>query len=779
MPTSCTGKIVWKRLNPLLFSGWFLFLFSSPPSYSQDPMSLLGGGLLKSIQEKGGKDLGLEVPEEESKSAEVRRLEEIEKIEGEPLSRLERFFVGEEGERWIQIEKELKKERLQLLKGGGVKGEKEGEQGEKPGRSEVTRLEPEDPLRELIERRLKGEPIPEELIDLEIKEGELRKDLRQFGYDLFKEERSRFAPSEELPVGPNYVIGPGDELTVTLWGIVEGIFQLKVSPEGEVTLPKVGVVSVAGVRFGDVESYLREHLSRYYKDFNIRVTMSRIHTIQVYVVGEVEKPGRYTVSSLSTAFHALFSAGGPTKDGSLRSIQVLRNGEMVQRIDLYDFIRKGDTRQDVHLLNGDTVFVPIIGEVVALAGEVYRPAIYEVLPGEGLDQVLEIAGGLLPIASKVRIQIERFEGNEQKILLDVEDVAKSPGGGLQNLDLIKVYPVYREPWGIVTLEGVVRYPGEYSFREGMRISDLLRPEQLLPETFTGRAEVVRLDKKTYDIRVIEFSPEAVLRGDRGADLLLEPRDRLVFFSYVRKPGTITLEGEVQRPGAYSFERGERLSSVLKRAGGYTEKAFPQGAIFTRKAVAEGQERQRRAFLTTQEKALLQESAAVAASGLGEDAQTVAYELNQRRELLRLQAERVQEGRIVIRLAPLERFEGGPYDILLEDGDKLIIPQVPAYVSVMGEVRNPSSFVYKKGEGARYYIAQAGGFTSKAEKEEAYILRSDGTAAILDSKTALHPGDSIVIPTKLEVKYRPLPFWRDIASIVGDVAVTIVALVTVF
>ena len=190
--------------------------------------------------------------------------------------------------------------------------------------------------------------------------------LKQFGYDIFNKTASSFAPPATMSVGPDYIIGPGDQFTLTLWGTTEGIYNLQVSKEGDITLPKVGVVSVAGVRFGELERTLKRHLSKYYGNFNLSVAMGGLKTVTIYVVGEVTKPGSYSLSSLTTVYGALFAAGGTTKQGTLRAIQVLRTGKIIKTIDLYEFLLKGDRSQDIKLQNEDTVFVPLIGPVAGV-----------------------------------------------------------------------------------------------------------------------------------------------------------------------------------------------------------------------------------------------------------------------------------------------------------------------------------------------------------------------------------------------------------------------------
>ena len=244
--------------------------------------------------------------------------------------------------------------------------------------------------------------------------------LQQFGYDTFLKTTSSFAPAVSVPVGPDYLIGPGDQFTITLWGTTEGIYNLQVTKEGNITLPKVGVVPVAGLKYGELENTLRKSLSRYYSNFNLSIAMGSLKTITVYVVGEVENPGSYSLSSLSTVYSALFSAGGPTKKGTLRAIQILRSGKVIKTIDLYDFLLKGDRSQDIRLRHEDTVFVPLIGPVVGVSGVVYRPAIYELKGGETLSDVIKTAGGIMPISLASRLQLTRFSDNEKKVILDIQ-----------------------------------------------------------------------------------------------------------------------------------------------------------------------------------------------------------------------------------------------------------------------------------------------------------------------------------------------------------------------
>src|SRR5262245_49737020 len=217
--------------------------------------------------------------------------------------------------------------------------------------------------------------------------------LRQFGYDLFTRVPTTFAPVTDVPVGPDYVIGPGDNLNILLWGGVQEAYQVEVNRNGSVALPRLGVVQVWGLTLEQAQHLLQQRFSEFYADFRMAVTLGKLRTILVYVVGEVRQPGAYTISSLSTVINALFASGGPTKNGSLRRIQLVRRGRQIHTIDLYDLLLQGNKSQDAALQSGDTILVPLIGPVAGVAGNVKRPAIYDLDPGTTLQRLLYLAGG--------------------------------------------------------------------------------------------------------------------------------------------------------------------------------------------------------------------------------------------------------------------------------------------------------------------------------------------------------------------------------------------------
>ncbi|MBI5197264.1 MAG: SLBB domain-containing protein, partial [Nitrospirae bacterium] len=384
---------------------------------------------------------------------------------------------------------------------------------------------------------------------------EVSLELEQFGYDTFLRTVSTFIPGDSLPVGPDYSIGPEDEFTLTLWGMVEGIYKLKVSREGTVTLPKVGVTPVAGVRFGDLERHIKQKLSQYYRDFNLSVSMGSLRTMQIYVVGEVNHPGSYSLGSLATAFNALFAAGGPTKKGSLRNIRLIRGGKTIKTIDLYLFLMRGDKTQDLRLQPEDTILVPLIGPVVGVAGNVYRPAIYEMKGDTTLKDALALAGGTLPTGFLSQVQVERIESNQKKVVadLDLRPDGKENGQwalSIRNMDLIKVLPISDRTENIVYLTGHVKRPGGYELKAEMRLLDLFPKgyEDLLPDSYLEYGEITRVKEPDLHPETIPFHVGKLLSGDPSQNISLLRFDRVTLFSkeQIREVPSVEVTGAVQR-----------------------------------------------------------------------------------------------------------------------------------------------------------------------------------------------------------------------------------------
>ena len=609
--------------------------------------------------------------------------------------------------------------------------------------------------------------------------------LRQYGYSMFAANVSTFAPVDDIPVGPDYVLGPGDDLTINVWGAVDSTLVRTVDRNGRIVLPKVGDLRIWGLTFSQADRLIRDELSRYFRGFQTSVTMGRLRTVSVHVVGEVCQPGVYTLSSLATVTNALYAAGGPTKLGSLREVRLLRSNIQVARVDLYDFLQRGDRTRDYRLESGDTIFVPTVGDVVAVAGEIKRPAIYEIQTGTRLADVVTLAGGVTPTSYIKRVQIVRALPNAERATLDVDltghylkgDEASNP---LINAgDLVLIYPADPRVYNIVKVDGAVRYPGAYELKPMMRIGQLLPADKLLPEAYTGRVEVARR-RPDLTMEVLGIDLKKAWSGDQSQDLLLKPLDEVTVRTELKAARTIVLTGQVARPGVYTVAEGEKLSSVLERAGGFTDRAFLKGAAYTRASLRRIEQEQLDAFLKTQEQRMLASASAVVVGAEKEDVAAQQQALQARREALRLLASKVVVGRMVVHLDQPDRLKGTDNDVLLMDGDTLNVPEPPDSVLVIGAVRSSTSVKFKEGAGVDYYINRVGGYSKEADKKEAHIVKADGSAiASFTNIRTVEPGDTVIVPPKEEDKIRTLPTVRDIVQTIGAALLGVAALAVLF
>ena len=299
--------------------------------------------------------------------------------------------------------------------------------------------------------------------------------LPMYGYDLFRKAPKTFAPVNNIPVTPDYTIGPGDELILHVWGQVEANQNLVVDRNGMINIPKVGQVSVVGVRYENLQSHLKSAISRLFRNFELDVSLGKLRAIQVFVVGQAARPGNYTVSSLSTLVNALFASGGPSVKGSMRHIQLKRSGKVVTEFDLYDLLLNGDKSKDVQLLSGDVIYIPTVGALVAVAGSVNTPAIYELKGNEALSDLLKLSGGLTNVAAGQKVTVERIHARETRKMdefqLDSLGLAKL----LQDGDLVTVRPISAEFENAVTLRGNVAglIAGRHPWKEGLRVTDII------------------------------------------------------------------------------------------------------------------------------------------------------------------------------------------------------------------------------------------------------------------------------------------------------------------
>jgi len=720
--------------------------------------------------------------------------------------------------------------------------------------------------------------------------------LTQFGYGIFSRPQvSPSMPVEARVPEPSYRIGPGDEIQIRVWGKIQGEYTLRVDREGKIHLPTVGDIPVAGIPYGSLKAHLDREIQKYYSGYSLSVGLGQLRGIRAFVVGNARVPGTYELTNMSTMMNALFAAQGPSKTGSMREVRLVRNGQVVARMDLYDFLLRGDKSQDKLLQDGDTVFIPYVGPLVAVAGSVKQPAIYE-LKGEGrLSQVLAMAGGLTATAYTHRVQVERVHQGRARMVLDtnLSDLTGDRDIPLQDGDIVLLFAINPSIVNEVRLAGHVMRPGVYAWKEGLKVSDILqRPEDLMPEAIFDFAMVRRLVLPDYHEELRSFHLGRALERDPQQDLLLQPQDTLYVFSKeefhilptVRVTGAVwrggeyrmrekmtlsdlikmagglrpeasatgeltrvritqkgpvterlivdlggamrqeqgkdvTLEendylfvrtvpdwqlyrvvhltGEVMHPGAYAVKKGERLSSLINRAGGFTEKAYLKGVFFARRSIQELQQKRLEETLSRLEAQMASVNLSKAAGAMSKDeAEMEALAGRRRMELLARLRQVKPTGRLVLQVAQPRALEGTPSDVELEDGDTIHVPERTEVVNVMGAVYNPSAFLYEPGKTVGHYIQLAGGPTPEADTGEIYVLKVDGRAVgpsrlsslvtwnadayrfqVNDFQARhLDPGDTIVVPEDLE----RVPFLKglkDVTTVLYQIGVAAGVLVT--
>jgi protein involved in polysaccharide export with SLBB domain len=509
--------------------------------------------------------------------------------------------------------------------------------------------------------------------------------LTQFGYSLFAQGVSTFAPVSNVPVGDDYVIGPGDELMVLEWGRINQSFSLVVDRDGSVQVPLVGPIQIAGLSFAQAKKLLQDRLDQM-QGVTANITMGQLRTIQVFVVGQVNQPGAYTVSSLSRISNVLQQAGGISKVGSLRRVELKRHDQLADVLDLYDLLLRGDSSHDIRLENNDVIFVPVVGKVAAVAGDVKVPAIYEISDGgirvSSVTQVLSLAGGVTAFGYSEHVQVERIANHQRTIVLDINlDQLSSRRFDIHDGDLIKIYAVLPEHTNIVTLSGNVHRPGEYQFHGMMHVSDLVRSGQgLLPHTYFSYALIKRMTGVQKYIHYVPVDLGAALSGgdDNPADLILQQQDELQVFSQddLRDLPHVTVIGEVRNPGDYILSEQMRLSDLIYEAGGLKDDANRNNAELARTQV-------------------------------GPDSKTLHTYMG-------------------IDLVPV--LAGSiSQDILLRNNDQVFIQtatnwHLPESVQLAGRVARPGPYVIRPGEQLSSVLLRSGGFLPDAFPQGIVLIR---------------------------------------------------------
>ena len=714
-------------------------------------------------------------------------------------------------------------------------------------------------------------------------------ELKRFGSQVFLNRG--FATREmpiDLPLGPDYVLGSGDGLTISLWGSVSQSFNRVVDREGRIMLPEAGSVVVAGLTLDRAQSLIESLLAPQFKDAHVIVSVSRLRTVRIYVVGDVQRPGAYDISSLSTPLNAIYAAGGPTSSGSLRTVRHLRGSTLIRELDLYDFLLNG-MRTDIERLEpGDTILVPAAGPQVAVAGMVKRPAIYEFKNGSSatLNELLDDAGGLRVTAALPHIRVERVEPDGHRTTIEVGLPEGSTIDSVRNAlasfavrdgDRVIVAPVLPYSEKAVYLAGHVARPGKIPYFDGMKLNDAIRSyRDLLPEP-ADRGEIIRLTPPDLHPVAIEFdvpqalagneqlhlepfdtiyirgryqddAPKVTVRGevlhpgayalvrgmtaaqlvriaggfkrsalladadlvsyevkdgsqvvserrtiaigaavddgDTEADLALKPGDVLTVHQMAGWSdigASVTLAGEVMYPGTYGLQEGEKLSSVLERAGGFRTTAYPEGALLVRRQVKELEEKSRLQLIRQIETTPVGGKLGQSVLGSGDDAATLQLLVQQQSQALMQLRSQPSAGRLVIRIGPdIARWAGTPADVELRAGDVLTVPKHPGFVLVSGQVYNPSAIAFQPGKDAGWYLRRAGGATEFANRKAIFVVRANGLVVAHGNdgwyrdevlSAQLHPGDVIVVPQKI---VGGSVFWKNMlatAQVVSSIAFT--------
>jgi len=595
--------------------------------------------------------------------------------------------------------------------------------------------------------------------------------LERFGQDVFRDGTGNFEELPmDMPVGPEYVVGPGDGLSIDLWGGVSQRLVRVVDREGRVALPEVGMVEVSGKSLGDVQHIVQTVLRGQFRDVGADVSLARLRTVRVYVVGDVESPGPYDVSSLSTPLNALYTAGGPTSGGSLRLLEHYRGKQLIETVDTYDLLLHGIRADLQRLQPGDTIRVPPLRGEVTVEGMVRRPAIYELHEENNLAQVLELAGGVLPSGTLRHVDVERVVDHETRTMMRLDvpetDNQEQARQALENFkvqdgDKVKITPILPYADKTVYLDGHVSRPGKFAYRDGMKVTDLIKSySDLLPEPSTSHAEIIRLRQPDYAPVVLTFNLGDALAG-KDQDLLLKPFDTVRVFSrydFEDLP-VVTVTGEVRDPGDHVTNGASHLSDAIALAGGVTHNArLDDVQVFHRTSdgklkvvsvnlgkVLEGDAQsdlllqpKDRVFINRDLSRLdpamvtiegevgrpgkypLAENMTAAslvrlAGGFRRGAYTAEADLT-RYELE--QGTRVVSDHVEVPIAKAMANEADA-DVRLRDGDVLTIRQVSGWldlgatIAVKGEVVHPGTYGIQPGEHLSSIIARAGGFLPTA------------------------------------------------------------------
>jgi polysaccharide biosynthesis/export protein len=621
-----------------------------------------------------------------------------------------------------------------------------------------------------------------------------------YGHNLFDGLPTTFAPVDRIPVTDDYLIGPGDEILIRAWGQIDLEGKLVVDRGGEVFLPKVGTLIVAGLKYQQLPEYFRTAIGRVFRNFDLTVSLGQLRSIQLFVVGQARRPGSYTVSSLCTLVNALFASGGPSNSGSMRRIQLKRNNRVISEFDFYDLLLNGDKSKDARLLPGDVIYIPPAGPSIALAGSVNVPAIYELREATSLAAAIRIAGGLATTADGQKAVVERIENHSTRRVEEFPLDGPGLERALKDGDVVRIFSLSPRFENAVTLRGNVAHPGRMEWHSGMRLKDAIpNPDVLItrnywrstnlvadagdegepplererpgkpptsakaateattaklrnrvshnaPEINWDYAVIQRLNPQDLTTRLVPFDlGKLVLEGDDKNNLALEPGDVITVFSQSdlavpreKQSKFVRLEGEFRAAGVYQAGAGETIRHLIERVGGFTSNAYPYGAEFTRESVRIEQQKGLDRLIEQLDEDISRNALAPAGSGADEIAEHRA-KLEAQHQLVEKLREVKVTGRVVLDLRPDSTAVNDLPEVALEDGDRFVVPDRPATVAMLGAVYNKNSFLYRREARVDDYLKRAGGATRDADTARMFVIRPDGSVISKQSVKGLWNG----------------------------------------
>jgi protein involved in polysaccharide export with SLBB domain len=649
-----------------------------------------------------------------------------------------------------------------------------------------------------------------------------------FGYEIFGYLPATFEPLASGPVDPDYPIGPGDEVIIQVWGDNQFTHAAVVSREATISVPDVGQVVLNGLSLAQAKRLIADRLAAVYSGIRahrpttfVDVTLGKLRTMQVFILGDVVRPGGYTISSVATVLNALYNAGGPTPRGSMRDVRIIRRNQVFQHVDLYGYILTGSKAGDTRLQSGDVVFVPPIGKVAAVVGEVHRPSIYELATGEGMQELLKLAGGVLTTAVVDRALIDRIVpfaerdslAGQDRVALDVPlrailaDSARNPE--LHDRDIVQVFRIGDTRRNTVEITGnpVIR-PGVFQWRTGMHVSDLIRDAGGFdPDIYMDRAQIFRTNPDGGRT-MRSFNLTKAMAKDHDDDLLLQELDSIAVVSVwdIRDRHSVQISGSVRKPGTYEYLKGMTVMDLVFRAGGLKESAYKKQAEVSRvdsSTIATTKAAEVHQVAITGDYAVHSADSTFALNEddqvfvreipdwdlqrnvtvTGEVAYPGTYSLNDPNEKLSSLLKRAgglketaypraaqftrvkgNAGRLAVDVESVTKGKKKS-DLILEEGDQVFIPREPRTVKVAGEVGFPASVLYEKGKPLRHYVEQAGGYTESSDEGRVKVIQPNGKVKSVKKlwwDPEPEPGALVIVPKK--PPSRDKESLKDIATI---------------